>query len=490
MKKKRSLQFNAIIDGIKQGCTVLFPLITIPYVSRVLGTENYGKVSFSSSVMTYFLLIAALGITVYAVREGTKLRENRAEFQTFADEIFTINIITTGISYLCLILMLVFWKRVRDYRVLILLQSMVLLFSAVGTEWINVIYEDFLYTTVRYLAIQVLCLAAMFIFVRTPEDYLYFAGISAFAYYGGNLVNLFYIRKTYLKVHLTRRPRFRKHIGPMIFLFGNMLATTIYVNSDVTLLTLFKGDGATGIYSIATNIYALVKQVFNAMVGVALPRFALFKAENDRDGFQHLLRKVLHAVIALILPAAIGLIMLSEEIMVALAGPDYASGKTALSFLAVALCLAAVSYVFVYAVMITYRMEKLCLISTLIAAAVNLSLNFWFIPRFGMSGAAVTTIIAEILVLGLSLFFSRKIYRRELTVREMLPCAAGCIAIAALCFFGKKALSGALLRLLILVPGSMLLYGGCLILFRDTLALTVMKRVLASVMKVSDNEKK
>ena len=104
IKKKKSVGINAVLNIIKQCCAIIFPLITFPYASRVLGVENYGKVNFGTSIISYFTLLAGLGITNYAIREGARIRDDKKNFSAFVNEVFTINVVTTLISYAALFL--------------------------------------------------------------------------------------------------------------------------------------------------------------------------------------------------------------------------------------------------------------------------------------------------------------------------------------------------------------------------------------------------
>lgn len=120
--KNKSLKINAILNFIKQLCSVIFPLITIPYVSRILQSENYGKYNFGNSIISYFSLIAALGVSTYAVREGAKYRDDKEKITKFSREVFTINIISTIIAYIMLLIVLIIPSPLVIYRKLILLQ--------------------------------------------------------------------------------------------------------------------------------------------------------------------------------------------------------------------------------------------------------------------------------------------------------------------------------------------------------------------------------
>ena len=123
MRIKKSVKLNAILNVIKQMCSVLFPLITIPYVTRVLQADNLGKVNFSTSVISYFLLIAQMGITNYAIREGAKVRYDKEKLNKLSNEVYSINIITTLLSYILLFLCICLFRPLQNYKLLLIIQS-------------------------------------------------------------------------------------------------------------------------------------------------------------------------------------------------------------------------------------------------------------------------------------------------------------------------------------------------------------------------------
>lgn len=481
--KIKSIKINAILNGIKQCCTIIFPLITIPYASRILGNENYGRINFSSSVVSYFILVAALGIDAYAIREGAQIRDNKTKISKFVNEVFTINIITTIISYIALILVVLYWKKLNDYRLLMTIQAMPILFTTLGTNWINNIYEDFFYTTVRYIAIQLLSVILLFLLVNTREDYLIYAAITAFANIGGNLVNIYYIRKYYVKTIITSRPKLKKHLPPMLYLFGNMLAATIYLNSGVTLLALIKNNSVTGIYSIATKIYIIIKQFIYAIVGVTSPRLAAYLGEKKENEYNILLNKLFHVLFILILPMTAGIAILGKSIIDVIAGKEFVSGYVALLILAIAIFFSVMSYFFSYAIMIPNKLEKYCLLSTVVGACVNLFLNIIFIPIFSLNGAAFSTAVSEALVMLLSAFFSRNFYSLSIKLKKLLPSILGTIGIGIICAFIRLTINNNFLIILLSSILSIIFYTSIMIIMKDQIIYDMLKRVLQKNIK-------
>lgn len=160
------------------------------HISRVLGSDGYGKYSFSYSVTNYFILLAALGIYTYAIREGAKIRDDQKAINQFCSQVFSINVCSAAISLLLLFAMVLFLPKFSGYKAYIFIQSTAIVMAVIGTDWVNGIFEDYFYITVRYIAVQCICLLAMFVFVRRPEDIIPYCIISVLATNGGNLIKI------------------------------------------------------------------------------------------------------------------------------------------------------------------------------------------------------------------------------------------------------------------------------------------------------------
>lgn len=205
----KSLRNNALLNAIKYACSILFPLITVPYITNVLGVVNYGRYTFATSFISYFTLVAQFGINTYATREGAR-KKNSNKFEEFVQEVFTINIISTFFSYLVLLLVLFTVPKLRaDYSIILVL-SLGIILNTLGADWINTIFEDYKYITIRYLCMQIVSLLLMLLFVKVSDDYLKYAFVSVIATAGGNLLNMYHIKK-YTHIGITKKIRIKKH---------------------------------------------------------------------------------------------------------------------------------------------------------------------------------------------------------------------------------------------------------------------------------------
>ena len=190
--QEKNIKVNVAWNMIKTISSIIFPLITFPYVSRVLLPEYVGKYNFASTYVSYFSLAASLGITTYAIRECSIVRDDKEKVSRTASQIFSINICSMILSYIVIFLSLAIFRDLEPYRLAIIILSTSIFFSIIGADWLNCAFEDFKFTTIRTVLFQIFSLVALFIFVRQPEDYIKYAIITAIAAGGANVMNVFY----------------------------------------------------------------------------------------------------------------------------------------------------------------------------------------------------------------------------------------------------------------------------------------------------------
>lgn len=453
----RSFKLNTTLNIVKQLCTVLFPLITIPYVTRTLQVTNYGKVNFSSSVISYFILLASFGMNNYVIREGGQIRTNNNEFSDFANEVFSINCITTFISYVVLIFLLLFSAKVKEYTLLILIQSIAIILNTLGANWINSIFEDYLFITVRYIVMQIIAFIGLFMFVHGPEDYIVYTIIHVLATAGGNLLNIFYIRK-YAKLKIVKNINYKKHLVPLLLFFCNEVALTIYVNSDITILGVLKEEQDVGIYSLAVKIYTAVKTILNSIIVVSIPRLAFYLGEDQIDKYKQLCKKVFTSTLTLLFPAIVGMFFLSSELLLIISGEEYIAGSLSFKILSITLLFSVFVGFYGCCVLIPKRQEKICLIASFIGSMLNICLNFILIPYISYNGAALTTLLAEALVCVIYMFNCKKHIENVVEIRDLISVILGCCAIVVICCIGKKTIDDLYIRVILEISISVIAY--------------------------------
>lgn len=484
--RKKSLGVNALLNGLRSALNLIFPLITFPYVSRVLSVDGMGIYNFSNTYVNYFVLIAGLGVATYAVREGAKYRDNEEEISEFASQVFTINMISTLIAYLLLIGSLLIFSNLRNYVTCILIFSLQLFFTTIGTEWVYTIYEEYEYITIRSIAFKIISIVLLFLLVHSPNDYLWYAAITVFAGVGSNILNYIHA-KSFCKIKFVKETNWRYHLKPILVIFASAVAITLYISSDTTILGLLKGNYAVGIYGVAVKIYTIVSGLISGLLVVTIPRLAMLIGKKRVKEYNHVLQEVINSVSILGLPAAVGLVMLSREVILIIAGKKYLEGTLSLQIITWALIFSNYSTIFNQCVLIPLKRESKTLRNTVITGLVNVGLNFIFIPLWSYNGTALSTVIAEFMVMVMNGWSARDyvgpILKSKRTFKSILDSIVGCLGIAMVCVLLKLGISSLILRTVLSIGLSVIMYGAILVFLKNEIALEYLNKVIDRMRK-------
>lgn len=448
---KSNIVLSAFLNVVRKACMIAFPLISYSYASRVLGTDGIGIYEFSQSIVNYFALIAALGISNYAVRDGAKFlkahNENvhgqNSDLDRFVSEVFSINLLMTIIAYVLLAIVVITIPILKSYGIAIMIASVSILFTTISVDWINSLFEDYLYLTIRYIVIQIVAIAALFFFVTKPEDIYKYIAVSIMATVVNGVMNLIYIRR-YVRVHFTFKLNLAKHVAPILILFCNNIASVVYLNSDVTILGILTDDNTVGLYGVASKIYIMIKELMNAAIFVMIPRFTMYVSDDDYAGginrYEEGLKNLLLPLFVILVPACIGLGFLAENIIGIIAGKAFVDGGTSLRILAVSMFFAVMACFLAFAIVMPHKLEKYFLASTTLAAIINIVLNFVLIPKIGMDAAALTTLLAEIVVFFLLLVVSSRTVKitKLIKIRDVISVICASASVILVCSVARS----------------------------------------------------
>jgi O-antigen/teichoic acid export membrane protein len=477
--KKKSLGLNAFFNSLRSILNLLFPLITFPYVSRVLSVNGMGIYNFSNIYVNYFLLIAGLGVATYAVREGAKYRDNKDKISEFSSQVFTINIYSTIIAYVLLLGSLLIFKNLHNYVSCILIFGLQIIFTTIGTEWIYTIYEDYSYITIRSILFKILSIVLLFVLIKKPEDYLWYAAITVFASVGSNILNYIHAKK-FCDIKLVKDPNWKYHLKPILIIFASSVAVTLYVSSDTTILGLLKNDYAVGIYSISVKIYQMAGGLLSAMLMVTIPRLAMLFGKKRFKEFNNVLSEVLEILSMLVLPLSIGLIMLSEDIILIIAGNKYLPSVNSLRIISWGIIFSNFAMIFSDCVLIPAKREAKVLKNTVITGIINIVLNFILIPFMSYDGTSLSTVVAEFTVMAMNGYSCRDIIKpvifKKDTLKNLLDSIIGCIGIVVICLLCDIGFKSLWLKTIFSVVLSVIMYGAILILLKNKNAYSMLDR--------------
>lgn len=481
----KSLKKNAALNMAKTVMSLVFPLITFPYVSRVLGPVYIGKVNFAQSIVSYFALVAALGVSTYAVRESAKLRDDRKNLSVFVKEVFFLNMISTVIAYILFALALVVVPAFETYRILLCVCGASILFTTLGMDWLYTGLEEFKYITVRSVVFQFISLILLFAFVRNRDDYLKYAGISVLSSVGSNICNFIHARRFVDFKEKTQS--LKKHLKPVFTLFAMSAAVSIYTVLDTTMLGFIKGDEAVGIYTAATKINRMVIMMITAATAVLLPRLSYY-ADKDRNEFLRLANKAVQFVVMFSVPCAAGLFILAEPAVLLFSGEQFLPAVPVMKIMNAVIVFIGLSNVIGIQIFMSVGKEKYTLFSVIVGATANFVMNMILIPRFGAKGAAIGTVCAEFSVTAIQVVWAREYFdfKRLLVhvLKILVSLSVMSICVSCVCrFFNVYAM-----ELIFGVISGALSYSLCLFILRDSLFSEILNQLLGRFYKKNQKE--
>ena len=403
----KSLKGNAILNGIRQIVVLLAPLLVVTYVTRIIGPDNYGRLSYASHFVSYFTLLSSFGISSYAIREGSAIKKDKEKCEKLYGEIFGFNIISTIFSLLSLSLILVLSQKVKDYGLLIVIYACSIPFNTFSFEWIFHIYEDFKYVTIRTIVIEIIQVILVFVLVRSPSDTYLYAIIGLCTSILIGVSNLFSSRR-YCKFLPIINRGLLKHLKNIFIMFACELSIVIYVSSDVMILGNCCSDEEVGLYSLAANIYIILKKLIYSVGVVSLPRVTAYLSKGEMDKYNKCARNVIDAILVALIPAMVGLFSISGNAIYIVSGPEYLGATNTLRILSVAMFFAVMSSILTSVVILPHKYEKYLLLATVSSAALNIILNLILIPYYGIEAAACTTLFSELVAFMILLIVSYK----------------------------------------------------------------------------------
>lgn len=457
-EKKHSVRYNFIMNFILTASQFLFPMITFPYVSRVLLAAGNGKVSFAASVANYFMMVASLGIPTYGIRACAQVRDNREKLSKTVQEIYLINLVMTVLVSATYGICIFTVPRFHAEQTLFLINGINIVLNMFGMNWLFQALEQYDYITVRSLAFKILSVTLMFAFVRDQQDYIVYAAITVFAAVGSNILNFIRMYR-YVDFRWTGNYEIRRHLRPILVLFAQSLAVSIYTNLDTVMLGFIKTDTDVGYYNAAVKIKTILLSLVTSLGNVLLPRMSYYAKQSQTKEFMQTMLKALNFTVLMSVPLTVYFVLFADESIQFLAGAGYAGAVVAMQIITVAIIPNGLTGVLGVQVLTALEKEKYVLYSVITGACVDFGLNLVFIPEYGAAGAAFATLIAEFMVLFVQLFFTKTLLS-EIKNALRWGIYAGISCVCGIAAFGVKTQLGVVNSSFVkLIISSMVFFG-------------------------------
>lgn len=388
-----SIKKNFLYSSVYQILLVILPLLTSPYVSRVLEPDGLGSFSYTQSIAKYFVLFAMLGVSNYGNRSCAFVRGDKEKLSRTFCEIYTMQLCVSLICYITYIILSFSFEK--EIRLLLLLNGCYVLSAVFDISWLFFSLEQFKITVTRNIIVKLISVVCIFIFVKTKTDCWKYTLIIAASFLANQLVMWPFLKRYVYFV----KPSFKdvlKHLKPNVILFLPVLAMSVYRVMDKVMLGAMSTMTETGYYENADKIVNIPAGIITAFGSVMLPRMSYLASENQENKIQEMIYKSILFVVFMASALCFGISGITQKFTPWFFGDDYSSCAQLISYLSIILLFTSWASVIRTQYIIPHKFDNEYTISIVLGAVVNVFLNFVLIPIYGAWGAVIGTIGAEV----------------------------------------------------------------------------------------------
>lgn len=387
-----SAKKNFIYNVIYQILILILPLITTPYIARVIGPEGVGIQSYTYSIANYFLLFAMIGINNHGSRSIAMVRDNKEELSRTFFSIYSLQVITSIFIAICYLVYIIFIAK--EYKVFFWIQMIYVISAAFDINWFFFGMEQFKLTVIRNTAIKLLSVCSIFLFVKEYSDLYIYSLIIAGSALISQLVLWKFVRKfiSFTKVSLEN---IKNQIKPILILFIPVIAISIYKIMDKIMIGSMSSVTQVGFYENSEKIINIPLGIITALGTVMLPRISNLQQKGNNNEIKKYMSISMEFVMIIAFGAMFGIIGVAPILIPIFLGDKFNECISIVSLLSITLLFIAWANVIRTQFLIPRKFDKIYVVSTILGAVINFISNLFFISEYGALGATIGTILAE-----------------------------------------------------------------------------------------------
>ena len=388
---------------------IILPIITTPYVTRVFSSDDLGIYGYFNSIVTYFILLATLGVANYGTKE---ISGNRKEIKKNFWGIYTLQFGAALLSILLYILLCMGISTMQNPVAYILGLSLVS--KGLDISWLFQGLEDFRKITARNITVKLVGVSAIFLFIKSASDlYLYVFLLTAFELLGQ--LSMWVPAREFIG-----KPHFdlgyaKHHLKPIILLFLPQIAISLYVTLDRTMLGALASTRDVGIYDQALKLVNILLTLVTSLGSVMLPRVSSLLSKGDHKAVNKMHELAFLIYNLVIFPIIAGILIVNDDFVQFFLGQDFQDARYAISIMIFRMFFIGWTNIMGIQILIPHNKNKEFMVSTTVPAILSVGLNLLFLPKLGYIGAAIVSVLTESLVWGIQLFFTR-VYLKEVPI--------------------------------------------------------------------------
>lgn len=396
----KTVKHNMLLNSIKAVASVVLPLVVLQYVSRILEPGGVGRVYFALSFVSYFSILAQMGVPIFGIKQCASIRDDREALSKITTELLCLNIFLCIVVFIIYVLIIISIPGLKSELGLFLVVGISIVFSALNTDWLFQALEKYRYITIRTISFKLIALIMVFEMINSKDDYVVYAAIIIGADAASSILNL-----CSLKRYVDIRKRWigiagvKLHFIPAAKLFMLNATVSIYTNLDQVMIGIMKDSDAVGNYGTSIKIKLALVSLIIAVASVLMPRVSYYLEHNKRDECMQLLQCSSKFVFMLAMSLMVYFIIFASETIQYLAGDAFVEAVPAMQIIMLTLPVISISYLLGMQVLIPFNRDMDTVISAIIGAVIDVIANLLLIPRCGIAGAAVGTLLAEVGVL-------------------------------------------------------------------------------------------
>ncbi|MBR6188685.1 MAG: flippase [Prevotella sp.] len=453
---------NFLYSSILTTAGYIFPLITFPYVSRVLGVTNIGICNFVDSIINYFVLFSMLGIQNTGIREIARKRGDRTGLSKAFYSIIGLNIILVIIVATTLVVSIQVVPQFAEHKALMYIGLAKLLFASSMIDWFYRGLENFRYITIRNIVIRCFFVVAVFVFIREKDDYVIYFALAAITEGLNALVNCIHARKYLTFVLKDIHPL--KYLKSCLTLGSYSLLTSMYTSFNVVFLGFVTNTTEVGLYATATKLHKIIIGFLLAFTAVMLPRMSNLLAEGKTQEFREKISKSFSVLIYFSFPLIVISSVFASEIIDIISGSGYEKAAIPLTIIMPLVFIIGFEQILVVQILIALKKDRVILVNAIIGAIVGVMVNLLIVKSMGCVGSSLAWLLSEVSVMISAVMVAKRYFPLSSTTKKILVNILYSIPAVIVCL-ALKHFDPSHLRAMFVASFFVAAYYGCLHLF-------------------------
>lgn len=469
---------NYLLSVLNTVAGLILPIITFPYISRVLGAENLGIINFATSYGYYFMHLASFGISSYAIREISRIRNDKEKLYKVGNEIYNINVLFSILSGTLYMIGVFVVPKFRANILVFSMYSLSLYTNFLSLEWLFQAFDDYTFSTVRSIAVRILSIIAVFVFVKKRDDYSIYMLILTISEMGARASNLYYAKKRYIKFNLKKKfLNFKSHFKSLSTLFIFRMINGLSANLDKIMIGFILVYKDVGIYSAGIKFILLIIPLIENIGMVLFPKINI-SAGDSLEEYKYNVKLNYELILMVSIPMAMGLFLLSPMIIRLFAGNEFLDAINVSRIMSLIIILSPIGDLLGSKILLVFKKDNWLLICSLIVAVSNVVLNIIFIPLWGITGATVASVLSYCVSVLSRFFFSKKLIDFKFITLKLFKYLAFTLPYVCIYVFFNSFINSNILWMILYMLVAVIIY--CLELFisKDEYFVLVLKKFL------------